>query len=63
MTNREIMTVYWQMYMRAQPFGPGVAHSFLDAYWQATEELIAQPEVMVAGPEIERDNFRRLKAS
>jgi hypothetical protein len=63
MTNREIMAVYWQLYMTAHPFGPGVSHSFLDAFWQAADELIADPEIKVTGPEIERDNFRRLKAS
>jgi hypothetical protein len=63
MTNREVMAIYWHLYMTARRFGPNVECYFLDRFCEEADALIAEPEVMVVGPEIERDNFRRLKAS
>jgi hypothetical protein len=68
MTNREGMSVYWHLYMTAHAFGPNVERYFLDRFWQEVDALIVEPEAIpgfnpgTTGPEIERDNWRRLKA-
>jgi hypothetical protein len=68
MTNRELLFVRWRLYLAAHKAGSVLQHEFLDSFWQEVDALIVEPEVIpgfnpgTTGPEIERDNWRRLKA-